>query len=343
MTALGLQLKSNGFAAVEVETKKNTKTLKKWGYQESPDINLSLSDDESTKPYIGKLKEFLFDFGFKSNQVVTGFPQEEVFVRTIEVPPMADKDLENYIKHESAQYIPLPLEEVTLGYEKMPVDFSEKEKINVLLVAAKKSTVEKYIRIVKSAGLTPLALEPESLSMARSLGSAGSVPSAELIVEIGFKQTLILLVYKGFVVLTRTVPFGDDFLIKALEQGLSLDTDRAVEYKNTYGLDRDKVEGKVYEVLAPVFSKIVEEIKKSKIFFGTHNSNIPVAKIIVSGNTALMPGILVYMVENFGMEVELANPWSQLDMSGVGSKRDELFAKGPIFSVSVGLALKGEK
>jgi type IV pilus assembly protein PilM len=342
MPALGLHLKPSGFAAVEIDFKKDRRTLLKSAFSDFTDFRLNTANDASVSAYIERLKEFIYDNNFKSKGAVAALPQEEVFVRTIKVPVMNDKDLDNFIKYESAQYIPLPLEEVTLGYDRMPVDITSRDKTSVLLVAAKKETVKNYIHIVRGADLTPLAMEPESLAMTRALKTPSGEAVAELIVEVGQEQTLIVLSYNGYVVLTRTVPFGDLSMVRALEQNLDLDITQAMEYKNTYGLDSTKVEGKVYSVLAPVFDKVIAEIKKSRVFFTSQNPNIRIDKVIVSGQTALMPGLLVYMVNNFNIEVELANPWVKFDLE-TSSQKDEIVQNGPIFAVPVGLALKVNK
>jgi type IV pilus assembly protein PilM len=343
MTALGLHLKSNGFSAVELENHKDSPTLIKCDDRAFPALNLDLNNEATIGDYVEKLKEFLYDNNFKSSEVACSLPQPEVFVRTIKVPPMNKKDLDNFIKYESAQYIPLPLEEVTLGYEQMPVDITEPNKMSILLVAAKKRIVEKYIQIVKKTQLTPIAMEPESLAMSRSLSSERGDGVAELLVDIGDNETLIILSYKSFVILTRNLPLGARTLAKTLAQQFNLDEDQAIEYKNTYGLDATKAEGKVYEVLRPLFDKMIEEIERSRVFFTTHNPNVRVDKVIVSGETALMPGLLVYLVNHFNVEVELANPWARVSWGNLANKKDLLFQRGPLYTVAVGLALRGIK
>lgn len=330
----------NGFTGVEIETKKKVTVLKHWGHSEIPNFTLNVNDEGNVTHYKEQLREFIFDNNFESKDIISSLPQSQVFVRTIKVPVMNDKDLENFIKYESEQYIPLPLNEVTLGYDAMKLDLAEADKMSVLLVAAKKDIVRKYISIIKDAGLVPRALEPESLAMTRSLGGDAGASSAELIVDIGIQETLVVLSYKGFVILTRTVPMGDEMLIKALEQKLDLARPQATEYKNTYGLDINKVEGKVAKVLQPVLDSLIAEIKKSKIFFTTHNPDVRISRIVVSGQSALMPGLLLYMIKNFDVEVELANPWIKFGTETFNDISKKLQGQGPLYAVPIGLALK---
>ncbi|MFC1756293.1 pilus assembly protein PilM, partial [Patescibacteria group bacterium] len=57
-------------------------------------------------------------------------------MRVINVPIMSDKELRSSITFEAEQYIPLPLKDVNLSYQKLEIPTSHKGKISVQLVAA---------------------------------------------------------------------------------------------------------------------------------------------------------------------------------------------------------------
>jgi type IV pilus assembly protein PilM len=235
----------------------------------------------------------------------------------------------------------MPLKEVNLSYQKIEADFDDKGKMNVLLVAAKKSVLEKYVEILKMAKLTTRGIEPEALSVGRILGDSEERPMASVILNIGVNSTLIIITYRGFVRFTRSVPFGGDILTRSIQQGLDLDYNQAEEYKRAYGLDSNHADGKIYNILKPLFDNIVMEIKRSKIFFTSHNPNVNINRVILCGGTALMPGLLFYMATNLDLEVELANPWRNIVLSPkVETRKENLFEQGPILATSVGLALK---
>ncbi len=54
-----------------------------------------------------------------------------------------------------------------------------------------------------------------------------------------------------------------------------------------------------------------------------------------------MPGLLYYIANNMDLEVELANPWRNIQLSSsIESKKDYLLSQGPVYVAPVGLALK---
>jgi type IV pilus assembly protein PilM len=217
----------------------------------------------------------------------------------------------------------------------------EKGKMDVQLVAAKKTILEKYVTILRGARLIPRGIEPETLSIGRVLGDSPDHPSASVILNIGYTETLIIITYRGFVRFTRSITVGGDVLTRAISQGLGFDYVQAEEYKKAYGLDTNQAEGKIFAVLKPLFDNIIQEVVRSKMFFTTHNPDININRVILCGGTALMPGLFFYMANNLDLEVELANPWKNIQFSDkVTSKKEELLQQGPVFAASAGLALK---
>lgn len=341
MPIIGLDLGTNKFRAVELQNEKGKIILQKFGSYENAKLNLVSDSKSDLETYASSIKHFISDAGFSTNDVVVSLPESEVFTRVIKVPAMSDKELKSSIAFEAEQYIPLPLKDVNFAFQMIDADMTEKDKMNVLLVAAKNSILEKYVEILKKAGLVPRGIEPETLASERAIGSNPSQPNGVIIVNIGSVTTELIVSYRGFVRFTRSVNIGGDDLTKAAQQNLSLEFAQAEEYKKTYGLDSNQVEGKVYEALKPVIDSILAEIKRSKIFYTTHNPSVNITKVILSGGTALMPGLLFYIANNLDLEVELANPWRNIQISPkIESKKQELMESGPVFVAAVGLALK---
>jgi type IV pilus assembly protein PilM len=341
MPIIGLDLGRHNFRAVEIDRQKGKVVLTRYGSYENPRINLETESKEEIIAYSNAIKEFFEETGFTTSNTVVSLPEHHVYMRIIKVPVMSEKDLKSSVQFEAEQYIPLPLKEVSLSYQKIDVDVMEKGKMDVQLVAAKKTILEKYVSILRGARLIPRGIEPETLSIGRVLGDSPDHPSASIILNIGYTETLIIITYRGFVRFTRSIAVGGDVLTRAISQELGFDYVQAEEYKKAYGLDANQAEGKIFAVLKPLFDNTIQEVVRSKMFFTTHNPDININRVILCGGTALMPGLFFYMANNLDLEVELANPWKNIQFSDkITSKKDELLQQGPVFAASTGLALK---
>ena len=339
-SVLGLDLGEHTFRGVEIERNKKGVFLTHSGVYDNPKLSFDSEERSAEKEYIHAIKDFVKESGFTTTKVILSLNEKEIFMSVISVPQMNDKELKSSITFEAEQYIPLPLKDVNLSYQKLDIPSNDAGRINVQLVAAKKDVIQKYIQTVKEAKLTPVGVEPEAMSIARSLSEPEN-SSATLILHLGYKQSLIIIALKGYVVFTRTLSVGGDAMTRALEQSLNLDYIQAEEYKKVYGLNQDQAEGRIYNILKPMFDGITAEIGRSQVFFTTHHPGVSINKVLLSGGAALMPGLLLYMANNLSLEVELANPFAKLDFSKeVQNKKDWHIENGPQFTVPIGLALK---
>lgn len=342
MPIIGLDLGNHTFRAVEMEEQRERTYLKRYGNHRNDSLNLYSTSKGELDEYATELKQFFAENNFSTPEAVVSLPESEVFTRVVEMPRMDEKDLRNSIIYEAEQYIPIPLDQVSFDFQILDESFEDKNKMNVLIVAAKKTIVSKYIGILEKAGVTPIAFEPESLAVSRILGESVNKPTATILLHIGSTASQIVISYRGFIRFTRSVAIGGEDLTKAIENKLGFDHNQAIEYKRTYGLDIKEGEGKVAEALRPIFDKILEEVKKSEVFYTTHHPNVNINRIIIAGGTAQMPGLLFYVANNLSLEVELANPWKNIEfVKNLQTKKEEIMELGPRFVTSVGLALKG--
>lgn len=356
MPQIGLDLGRSFFRAVEIKKEKDFHILQNYGTYTGMDLDLNFASEESLNAYAAELKHFFKEHNFSTSEVVVAIPEQYVFIRTINAPIMSHKELKNFIVLGAEEYIPIPIDQVTFDAqiiestpkkdknakndEKTAPGLQEDE-MSVLLVASKNDTLSRYVDLIKRADLVPVGMEPETLSIERVLGDTIQRPSASIIVNISTMSTQIIVTYKGFVRFTRSLSIGGDALTKAIEKNLDLDYHQAEEYKKAYGLDESQVEGKVFNAIRPIFDNILLEIKRSKTYYTTHNPDVTINRVIMSGGTALMPGLLLYIANKLDVEAELANPWRNIKLSEtLKNHRNELMDAGPVYATSVGLALK---
>lgn len=341
MPIVGLDLGSHSIRAVELEESKGGILLKRFGSYESPKLDYSSVSKQDQNTYADAVKHFFKEVDFSTPEVISAIPEYDVFTRVIKLPQMTEKELESSIAYEAEQFIPIPVGEVNFDFQILDPDVHDKDKMNVLIVAAKNEVLERQVALLKSAGLVPKGLEPETIAVGRVLGDTSDRPSASIIVNIGSFSTQIIIFYKGFVRFTRSISVGGDALTRAVAQSLNFEISQAEEYKKSYGMDQNQADGKVLEAMRPVFDNVLMEIKRARIFYTTHNPNVNINRVILSGGTALMPGLLFYMANNLSLEVELANPWRNIRFSkDLEPQRDLLTEQSPFYATAVGLALK---
>jgi len=162
-----------------------------------------------------------------------------------------------------------------------------------------------------------------------------------LVVNIGSSDTDMMVVKNGYVRFSRNITLGGSTFSKAIAQNLGILQDQADEYRSSYGLDDTVLEGKVINAMKPVAETLISEVKRTINYYTSRNAYIDFKKVVYSGSSAVMPGLMAYSAENLGMEVELANPFMGITFSPKLEKaKDQLINLGPVYTVAVGLALK---
>jgi len=263
--------------------------------------------------------------------------ESQVVTRLIQLPNLTDKELSAAINWEAEQYIPLPVKDVNLQYEIISRPQSgTNEKMDVLLVAAPKRVVIKYINVVRGAGLKVDSLETESASLTRAYTNKTD-PSTNIIISMGAISTELIIVKAGRVFFTRSIATGGINLTKAIMSEFNLPISQAEQYKQAYGILEDKLGGKVANVLKPILDILITELMKAMEFIRSHAPDAPVSRILICGGGAYLPGLAQFLTAKSGLEVSLGDPWANFEKQGFITK---LVGFGPVYSVATGLALR---
>ena len=81
---------------------------------------------------------------------------------------MNDDEREVQIRLDAEQYIPFPLDEVSLDFEVLPDRLPNPNRVNVLLVATRTENVETRVEVLELVDLTPKLADVESYAVERA-------------------------------------------------------------------------------------------------------------------------------------------------------------------------------
>lgn len=343
MNFIGLDIGTSSIKAVELTGGKKPQ-LMVFADASMPAVTLASESEEDLKTIASSLDKFISESGFTTRDVVVALPESQVFTRVVPMPEMTEKELSGAVEWEAGQYIPVPLDEVYVSHQilkdhRVQKNDGSKGKVNVLLIAAPKIVVDKYVRTLKYAGLEAIAVETETTAVARSLVGSTAQQYPTLLINIGASTTDLAIVSGGDLRFTRSISTGGTALARAISQSLGFEFQQAEEYKKTYGLEESHLEGKVMEAIKPVFDILINEIKRSIAFYVSHYEDKALKNVILCGGTASLPGIIVYLAAILDLEVQLGNPWQEIIIPETFDTQ-ELEEAGPRFAVATGLALK---
>jgi type IV pilus assembly protein PilM len=338
----GLDIGSHSIKAVQLSGSAEQPVFVAAGQVETPaqiaNQPLIADSDETIEAVAGAIKSLYKEARISTNKVVSALPESQIFTRVVDLPSLKASEINHAITWEAEQYVPIPITEVRLDWQVL--GNTADGKLEVLLVAAPISLIDRHLKIIKLAGLTALSLETEITAVVRSLVQRIEGAPTTLVVSIGASTTDLSIVSTGRISFTRSIATGGLALARGVAQDLGFEPEQATEYMETYGLDPTSLEGKVMQAIKPIFDVIVNEIRRLLAYYATKHPELPVKRVVVTGGAAKLPGLVVYLAEALGLEVQIGNPWEGISLpSAVASK---LAAEATSFAVAVGLALKTE-
>ncbi|OGG13675.1 hypothetical protein A2773_00070 [Candidatus Gottesmanbacteria bacterium RIFCSPHIGHO2_01_FULL_39_10] len=334
---IGLDIGFHSIKAVELGRVNNNTQLISLGSIAMPEQAILGDNPNDEKIVVDTIGKLFHDMKVKSNIVNTSLPESSVYTRVIEVPRLTDKELAASIHWEAEQYIPLPIDQVNLDYAVLG-NGKTGNTMQVLLVAAPLAIIERYTRILSRADLVVSSIETDAISILRVIPQTLPEKANILLINIGARSTDICIVRQRVLTFVRTVPSGGDSFTRAIAEELGFALPQAEEYKRAYGLDNTKLEGKIAASIAPVFSIILEEIKKILVYFREHNPEDKITTSLLFGGSAKLPGLMSYIASETGIDTILGNPFENIYVDP--KIKAQVESNFSTFAIATGLALK---
>lgn len=337
MNTFGLDIGSQ-YIKIAYSTRQGSKCqLVTAGIIPTPQPGMSSEADQDLIRLATEIKKLHRETKIPTKNVVVGMPESQVFSKIIELPKMSEDELAEAIPWEAEQIIPLPISEITLDWQIVgrSTPQNDIEKIQVFIVAAPLTLVEKYQKIIAMAELELKAIETETIATSRVLTTPDSDPV--LLIDIGASASTLAITEKGQTLFTRSIPTAGDAMTRAISTSLAMESLQAEQYKIAYGLDGKQLEGKVKKAIMPIFEIILSEIKKALLFWSEKGSK-PVKNIVLVGGSSHLPELSAILTQAFNLEVGIADP---IKMLTVDQKIIAAFGeKSSSLTVAIGLSMK---
>jgi len=250
----------------------------------------------------------------KTHYAVCSLPEQHSFIKIIQMPKMDFKDLQRAIKWESESNIPFSTDEVCLDWQIIKPVKDHLDHFDILINAVPKTLINKYLEVLHSAGIEPVVFETESLATIRSLIKEEYSLKPVLIMDLGFNRTSFVI-FSGYSIrFTSSIAVSNYQMISEISDRLRIEWDDAETLKFKVGLNKEKDNGKMFNILLPFLTKLTDQIKECVSY---HNQHVEhehgcvggISKIILCGGGANLEGLVDYLASWLNIPVVLGNPW----------------------------------
>ena len=280
--------------------------------------------------------------GTKTKNVAMALPPSAVITKKITLPGgMSDQELEMQVETEANQYIPFPLDEVSLDFCIVGPSAISGGDVDVLIAASRREKVQDIQGLAEAAGLKPVIVDVESyasrLATSRLIANLPNKGIGNIVAlfEVGAQTTSMQVIRDDEVLYDRDQAFGGAQLTQLIVRQYGFSLEEAESKKRSGELPDD------YDtsVLRPFVESMVQEIGRALQFFFTSTPHNKVDYVMLAGGSAALPGLTTAVTKHTTFACTLVNPFEGMEM-GEGVRLKKITREAPSYLTSCGLALR---
>jgi type IV pilus assembly protein PilM len=319
---VGVDIGASSIKVVQLKESRRALTIVRHGHVDLPRDTIIDGHVMNPSAVSEALEQVFAQAKISQKEVAIGVYGQSVIVRKIAMPLMTKEELQESIGWEAEQHIPFDIKQMSFDYEVL-ARFPEEQRMDVLLVAAKRDEVNDVATVVRDARLKPLVVDINAFAIQNAL-----------------ERTLGTLPSDRTVALTREIQTAGASITEEVRKRCNLGWDQAEAYK--CGAQGGLVPQDVNAAIDQACANLAAEVHRSLDFYLATSGEADITRVYVCGGGAMLAPLCRAIEEKARRPVELFDPIASF---AVDAKVDEaaLRARGPQLAVALGLALRRAK
>lgn len=336
---IGLDLGSTAIKLVQLRTGRHGLALENFGVAAVPAGAIVGGMVQQPALVVAALRELTARIGLRGTEVALAVSGNGVIIKRISVPQLEPDAFARQIEWEARQLVAPPArDDVLIDHTRLRQNPMTGE-VEVLLVAAKKDTVQQHLRVVEEAGLRPVVVDATAFALQNCVEAGQGFASSETfaVVNVGAAASTISIIAEGMPAYGRDISSGGNLYSEAL-RGLGLaaeDIERCKRGGEAAGRE-------TLPRMVQVSEAIAAEIQRSLDFFRGAVAEEPLSRIVLCGGSALVPSLGRALAERSQLPVTLLDPFARVKVEGRRIDLAALRTNAPAAAVAFGLALRAE-
>ena len=339
---LGIDISSSSVKVVELAQSGSKMELKGYAIVALPPAESSSAKESQIQVVGSAIKKAVKQIGTRCTSAATAVPGSAVIVKTVNFPAgLREDEIEAQIELEAEQYIPYPLEDVSLDFYVLGPADNMPGLVDVQVVASRKELVEDRAAALEWAGLKAEVVDVDSFAMERAshrmiANSDGwDVGEVYALIDSGANATSLIVVQDRKVIFTREQTFGGRQLSEEIQKRYGLSLEEAERAKKNGGLPEDYEA----EIFGPFIDALGQQIDRSLHFFQSSQPQIVVKRLLLAGGCAALAGVQQHLDCSKDLSVSVVDPFACMDLA-TRATRTNLGRDAPSLLVATGLALR---
>ena len=321
---------------------------------------------ESFDAMIPVLKEIVKSRKIRGKSAVILLPARYVDSFPVSFEIGSNQTMEEAIVRECEKNLSFPTEEAVIDYPSVEdISSGKNKKYKANIIAGRRDRIEKYVRMLKKAGLSAEAID-FGLSALLRLHHYLYAPKDNPVIlcNIGHRQSLIAVVTKDSILAQRNVSWGIQPLLDRLETNLELagKSEQAAGMLTKYGLfyedcisspgtgpsegDQDEnsaieIYRTIFQLLTPYIDELIHEFYQVVGYVRAELQGVKFEEVCMYGLASQIHHLDKYLEGRLNIPTRCINPMTKLNLADGGLMSNS--AGGAPFALALGLAMREVK
>jgi len=295
------------------------------------------------------LDEFFTLQSLPRRGVRLGLSTNHVGVRSFEIAGIDDeRQLANAVLYRAHDVVSIPVDEAVIDYRVVNEEVDESGTVTrkILLVAAYREPLERYVDAFRQARIELVGIDLEGFALLRAVGpnpgDGASADAAVVVVGAGHERTTLAVSNGNLCEFMRVLEWGGTKLASAVARELRLTTPEAETLLPTLSLEPsdptevDSRSEQAAEAARGELQALARELVASLEYYQAQPGSLPISEILLSGGTSRIPGLAAELERLTGVRVRLADPLVRVQADDSLEQRDDLAS----LAVAIGLGVE---
>lgn len=284
---------------------------------------------------------------FKGKRCVLSLPAETVFIQHVKIPKVRPEQLPQVLRMELKGKLPESYDNMVVRHVVAgDVMTDGKMQQEVIVVAAPRDVVNRYLGAAEQAGLDVVGVEVEATAVVECfwhlLRRDDDASRAVLFVHLAASHTQVVLVHGRNMVFARNLSVGGQHLDSAVADGLGISVAeaRANRQEVLEGRGNAAMAAQIYRLVDTKMDEIAKEFQQCLRYYESVFKNHPVELVIFVGSLAEDKYVCQALAKRLNLPAKIGDPLLGIHRAaGTGFESFNCRQAHPDCTIPVGLSL----
>jgi len=282
-----------------------------------------------------------------TQEIRATMPGNAVIIRVIEIQEANQNELKKAVSFQLGRYIPMKPEDVVFDCTPINDKTVRSGYQKCLLAVVRKNSIEERSSILKTAGLTPLLIDAESVAVINSYLACSKEfdreqgiprieePNGVCLLHIGAQHSDLAILRGTAPLVCRTIETGTGTMVKAVADVLQLPYAEAVDTIKDIKTPDDNSAQYIRQ-----FVEVLSREIRTSIEYCSREYDLKTERIYVTGAAAKNELVCDCIAEALGCQTVCFNPFVKITMNKLNNRIADFRSKAPAFVPALGLAVR---